>query len=87
METGKAVPMPTIHREANRRYVIFTNDHPPPHIHVKGPGSECRVRLQDVVVMDSVGFTQRELRDIVVIVRSHAASFKVVWDGIFTESR
>lgn len=78
--------MPTIHREANRRYVIYLNDHPPPHIHVKAPGCECRVRISDAAIIDKAGFTQRELRDIVSIARTHAAAFKVIWDGIRTQN-
>ena len=79
--------MPTIHRETNRRYVIYVNDHPPPHVHVKAPGCECRVRIADTEVIDSSGFTQRELRDIIGNVRIHAAIFKATWDGIFTQNR
>ena len=78
--------MPTVLREANRRYVIFTNDHPPPHVHVKGPNCECRVRIADAAVMDNAGFTSRELRDIIREVQANAARFKVTWDGIFTEN-
>ena len=77
--------MPTVHREANRRYVIFTNDHPPPHVHVKAPDCECRVRIADAMVIDSAGFTSRELRDIIGHIQANAARFKVIWDGIFTE--
>ena len=78
--------MPTVLREANRRYVIFTNDHPPPHVHVKAPGCECRVRIADGKVIDSAGFTGRELRDIVSQVGLHAATLQAVWDGIFTQN-
>jgi hypothetical protein len=30
--------MPTIHREAGFRFVIYVDDHPPPHVHVLGEG-------------------------------------------------
>jgi hypothetical protein len=78
--------MPTVHREANRRYVIFTNDHPPPHLHVKAPGCECRIHIEDARVMSNAGFTQRDLRVIIATVIENASAFRLAWDGIFSEN-
>ena len=36
--------MPTVLREANLRFVIYTDDHPPPHVHVFGDG-EAKINL------------------------------------------
>jgi len=30
--------MVTVHREAGLRFIIFSDDHPPPHVHVVGDG-------------------------------------------------
>lgn len=30
--------MVTVHREAGLRFIIFVDDHPPPHVHVVGDG-------------------------------------------------
>jgi hypothetical protein len=30
--------MVTVHRESGLRFIIFTDDHPPPHVHVIGDG-------------------------------------------------
>jgi hypothetical protein len=30
--------MVTVHREAGLRFIIFKDDHPPPHVHVTGDG-------------------------------------------------
>ncbi len=30
--------MVTVHREAGLRFIIFKDDHPPPHVHVVGDG-------------------------------------------------
>ena len=30
--------MVTVHREAGLRFIIFVDDHPPPHVHVIGDG-------------------------------------------------
>ena len=29
----------------NSRLVVYSNDHPPPHVHVLGPGWEIRIEL------------------------------------------
>jgi hypothetical protein len=30
--------MPTIHREYGLNFVVYVDDHPPPHVHVTGRG-------------------------------------------------
>lgn len=37
--------MVTVHRAFGFRYVIFVNDHGPPHVHVAGHGGEARITL------------------------------------------
>lgn len=39
--------MVTIHRAHGYRFVIFANDHSPPHIHVFGNGGEARIVFDD----------------------------------------
>lgn len=64
--------MPTVLREANLRVVIYTDDHPPPHVHVFGDG-ETKIALvgQDgaVEVVRIVGADRRESRRALDIVR------------------
>jgi hypothetical protein len=37
--------MPTVLREGSWAVVIHTDDHPPPHVHVKRPGGYVKVNL------------------------------------------
>jgi hypothetical protein len=37
--------MPTVHRFGNLRFVIFANDHGPPHVHVFAPSGEAKLLL------------------------------------------
>jgi hypothetical protein len=37
--------MVTAHRAYGFRFVIFTNDHSPPHVHIVGQGGEAKVTL------------------------------------------
>jgi hypothetical protein len=38
--------MVTIHRAYGFRFVIFPNDHSPPHVHVFGQGGETKIVLE-----------------------------------------
>lgn len=39
--------MPTIHREDRFEIVIYTHDHPPPHVHVFDADGECVILVGD----------------------------------------
>jgi hypothetical protein len=39
--------MVTVHRAYGYRFVMFTNDHSPPHVHVFGQGGEAKIVLDD----------------------------------------
>ena len=37
--------MPTVHRAGNLRFVVFLDDHGPPHVHVFSAGGEAKLLL------------------------------------------
>ena len=37
--------MPTVHRSHGLRFVIFTDDHRPAHVHAVGSGGEAKIEL------------------------------------------
>jgi Domain of unknown function (DUF4160) len=37
--------MPTVHRAGNLRFVVFLDDHGPPHVHVFAAGGEAKLLL------------------------------------------
>ena len=37
--------MPTVHRSRGLRFVIFSNDHEPVHVHAIGGGGEAKIDL------------------------------------------
>jgi len=39
--------MVTVHRAFGYRFVMFVNDHNPPHVHVFGHGGEAKIVLED----------------------------------------
>jgi hypothetical protein len=38
--------MVTVHRAFGFRFVIFVNDHSPPHVHIVGQGGEAKITLE-----------------------------------------
>ena len=76
--------MPTIFRHDGLRYQIYSQDHEPKHIHVKGAGCEAKVLIDEpIAVARSAGFTPRELSRIREVVRSRARELEDAWHGIF----
>lgn len=57
--------MVTVHRAHGCRYVVFTNDHTPPHVHVFGQDAEAKLSLDPVELEWSAGFTRSDLRRII----------------------
>ena len=78
--------MPTIYRERDHRYQIYSQDHPPPHVHVKHAGCEAKVFLNPVSVERHFGFTRQQLARIVEIVRERAREFEDAWHGLFGDT-
>ena len=47
--------MVTIHRAYGFRFVIFPNDHSPPHVHVIAQGGEAKISWKDPAGSGSIG--------------------------------
>lgn len=77
--------MPTVLREAGLRIVIYTDDHPPPHVHISGDG-ETKIALigQDgsPAVVRIIGADRRESRRALEIVREKRDYLLERWKGI-----
>lgn len=77
--------MPTVWREANLRVVIYTDDHPPPHVHVFGDG-ETKIALTathgQAQVVRIVGADRRESRRALDIVREKRDYLIGKWNDI-----
>jgi hypothetical protein len=77
---------PTVLRESGYQFIIFTNDHPPAHVHVRRSGKAARIRLEPVEILDSHEFNTRELGKILSIVEENQDVILEAWDAIH-ESR
>ncbi|MGK6354028.1 DUF4160 domain-containing protein [Sphingomonas sp. DT-207] len=70
--------MPTVLRSGSLRVVIYTDDDPPPHVHIFGDG-ETKIALPEAggapMVVRVVGGSLRESRRALRIVRENSAFF------------
>jgi len=77
--------VPTVLREDGLRVVIYTDDHPPPHVHVFGDG-ETKIDLMgedgEPAVVRSVGANFAEARRALRIVREKQAYLLERWNEI-----
>ncbi len=72
---------PTVLRKGAWQIVIHTDDHTPAHVHIRqGSNEVARVQLDPVVVWDSKGLNNRELRAIEAIVRDNQGLLLAEWD-------
>jgi len=74
--------MPTVHRAFGLRFVIFTNDHDPPHVHVFGPRAEAWIGLEPLQLVWSAGFKASELRRIIVEAAREQGRLMEAWNRI-----
>jgi len=73
---------PTVLRHGGFQFIIFVNDHPPAHVHVRRAGNVARIRLQPIEVLHNIGYNQRELSTIVRIVERHHDELRSAWTAI-----
>ena len=71
--------MPTVLEEAGYKFIIFTNDHPPAHVHVKKAAGGAKVRLETVEIAEYKGLTPGQLRQIHRIVEENRDYLMQKW--------
>lgn len=79
--------MPTVLRLGNIRVVIYSNDHPPPHVHaVKGDTARAKFNLNcpdgPVELVEQEGFKLAEIRHIGMAVAEELTAICRKWSEI-----
>jgi len=75
--------MVVVHRAHGFRFVIYTSDHEPAHIHVTGPGQAKIFLLGDAPeVVASVGIKRSDMRRLLAEVVKRRDSFLREWECI-----
>lgn len=77
--------MVVVHRAHGYRFVIYTSDHEPAHVHITGPG-QVKVNLlgphDDPEVVWSVGVKRSDLRRLVIEVIERRDYFLREWERV-----
>jgi len=78
--------VPTVLRHGPYRFFFYAADnHEPPHVHVGRDGLRAKVWLHGAQLAWNAGFTRREVRAILNIVRDNAPQLQQAWDGYFRD--
>ena len=80
--------MPTVLRRNGYRFFFYSNEGGEPgHIHVRKNAKEAKIWLHDLSVAINVGYTSRELSEIIRIVRTEQVLLREAWDDFFGHRR
>ena len=80
--------MVTIHRAFGFRFVLYANDHTPPHVHLIGQGGAAKVILQPdkTVRLDwSIGIARNDLRRLLQEVATRHGDLMTQWERLHDE--
>ena len=76
--------MPTVLRERGFRFFFWSNErNEPPHVHVESGDGYAKVWLTPTELAESVGFSAREMRDLLSVVTQHRAAMEQAWHDYF----
>ncbi len=74
--------MPTIFELRSFRIAIETRDHPPPHVHCKGPGCNARIEIRSRRVMSNNGVGAKDLARLVELIEKYEDVLMTEWRRI-----
>jgi len=77
--------MVTVHRAFGFRFMIFSNDHEPAHVHVFGQGGEAKLNLtgsHGVVLESAAGISRIDARRIVAEMQANKELLLAAWREI-----
>jgi hypothetical protein len=76
--------MPTLLRWRGYRFFFYSADGwEPPHVHVVKDGREAKIWLRDLNVAVNLGFSARDLNEIIGATREHRDAFLEAWNDYF----
>ena len=83
--------MPTVHRAGNLRFVIFLDDHGPPHVHVFSGRAEAKILLgshgEGPELEWARGFDRAGLRRVLVEAMASRAKLWAAWRRVHGAER
>jgi uncharacterized membrane protein YcaP (DUF421 family) len=76
------VDVRTVLRVTGYRFIIFTNDHLPPHVHAKQAEGGAKINLNPIEITEHFKLNQRQLREIEEIVQEYQDYWVEQWREI-----
>jgi hypothetical protein len=76
---------PLVNTVKGYRISVYSNDHPPPHVHVRKGDKVAKVTLSPVQILSNRGFMESELREIIDIVRDNKGHSWKIWHEVHGE--
>ena len=78
--------MPTLLKWKGYRFFFYSADGwEPPHVHVAKDGKEAKIWLETSSVAINLGYSARELNELIGKTREESASFLKVWNDYFAD--
>ena len=71
--------MPTIFNEGGFRFMIYPDDHSPPHVHAIGAGCMIRIGLEPLAILSSIGAKASDVRKAVEIAERRREELFAGW--------
>ena len=71
--------MPTIFTEGGFRFMIYPDDHPPPHVHAIGSDCMIKIGLDPLKVLSSVGAKANDVRKAMAIAGRRREELLAAW--------
>jgi hypothetical protein len=76
--------MPTLLRWKGYRFFFYSADGwEPPHVPVVKDGKEAKLWLQNLAVAINLGYSAKELNEIIAATREHRSDFMEAWNDYF----
>ena len=76
--------MPTLLNWRGHRFFFYSADRwEPPHVHITRQGSQTKIWLRDLTVAINIGYSARELNEIIVTTRENRDAFLEAWNDHF----
>lgn len=74
--------MITVHRAHGLRFIIYTQDHEPAHVHVRSQNGEARFNLLTGRLISNFGMARADLRRAFAEVQDRRAALLAEWRRI-----
>jgi len=72
--------MPQVITVNGFRLYFYSNEHDPAHIHIKKGDGYAKINLETFEIIDSISMKQKELKEVVVIVKENQKLCLEAWN-------